>query len=591
MQGYQDDLLRDISDRLDLVDIVSETVQLKRKGNRFWGLCPFHQEKTPSFSVTPGKNMFYCFGCHSGGDLFSFVMKRDGLEFREAVESLAARAGVTIRTLNPAVSDKRKQAVEMNQAAARYYHQMLMEGRAAAAMKYLQERGIESETLEKFQLGFAPDQWNALGDYLLQKGFSPQQLKQSGLIKRSESRDSFYDIFRKRIMFPIYHYNGDIIGFGGRIMDEGVPKYLNTPETEVFSKRNTLYGLYQGKEALRRLNRAYLVEGYMDCIKLHQAGIYNTVATLGTALTQDQARLIRRYCEEVVLLYDGDEAGQRESLRASEVLASEGTRVFVVTLPGEQDPDEFIQGIGKEEFERYIQNNKVSHIEFKINRYVDVEKGLELDDKVRILAQLKPDIQGLTSELERDYYIRILAQKLQTEESLVRREVRYGRPSGAQPNRNKSLISRDNIQYGNYSLEEKILASMLRDQPVFTRVKEAIGLRFWGQEPYRELVQIYDRLEGGSLERLQEMQQMLPGSELMAPFARITFAIEENAVLNDIELGAFIRRVQRLRMQARYQKIYKQLEQLQHEGDFNSLLKFILNLDSLLNQAREGGMI
>lgn len=591
MPGYQDDLLREISDRLDIVDIVSETVQLKRKGNRFWGLCPFHQEKTPSFSVTPGKNMFYCFGCHSGGDLFSFVMKRDGLEFREAVEFLAARAGITVRTVSAAVSDKRKQAAETNQAAARYYHQVLMEGRAPAAMKYLQERGIQAETLEKFQLGFAPDQWNALGDYLLQKGFSSQQLKQFGLIKRSESRDSFYDLFRKRVMFPIYHYNGEIIGFGGRVLDQDVPKYLNTPETEVFSKRNTLYGLYQGKEALRRLNLAYLVEGYMDCIKLHQAGLLNCVATLGTALTQEQAKLVRRYCEEVVILYDGDEAGQRESLRASEVLAVEGTRVFVVTLPGGQDPDEFIQGIGKEEFERYIQNNKVSHIEFKINRYVDVEKGLELDDKVRILAQLKVDLKGLASELERDYYIRVLAQKLQLEENLVRREIRYGRTSGAPPARNKSLISRDNIQYGNYSLEEKILASMLRDWRIFERVKRAIGIRFLGREPYRELVQIYDDLEGGSLERLQEMQQMLQGSELMGPFARITFAIEENAVLDEIELGTFIRRVQRLRMQARWQKIYKQLQELQHEGDFNSLLKFILNLDSLLNQAREGGTI
>ncbi|MFY9322671.1 MAG: DNA primase, partial [Syntrophomonadaceae bacterium] len=427
MSRIYEDVIKEINSRLELVDIVSETVQLTRKGNRYWGLCPFHQEKTASFSVTPERNMFYCFGCHAGGDMISYIMKRENMEFREAVEYLANRAGVTVQQETPAVRRKRDRAMGVlaaNKAAAQFYNQLLLSAKGKKALKYLQERHLSPAIVEKFSLGYAPDSWNTIEDYLFKKAFSQEQVKSTGLIKRSDHQQNrYYDLFRDRIIFPIHDQRGEVVGFGGRVLDGSLPKYLNTPETELFSKRKNLYGLYQARQAMRNLNQALVVEGYMDCLKLHQAGIENTVATLGTALTQDQARLLRRFVEEVVLLFDGDDAGQREALRAIEVLHAEGLKIWVVSLPGGKDPDEYLDLYGKEEFLQYIQNSKVDYIEFKLNRYINSEVELNLEKRIRIISAGQKDIASLESELAKDYYTRMLSRRLQIEENLVRREL------------------------------------------------------------------------------------------------------------------------------------------------------------------------
>lgn len=445
MSIYDNHVIQEIAERLDIVDIVAETVKLTRKGNRYWGLCPFHTEKTPSFSVTSERNMFYCFGCHAGGDIFSFVMKRDGLDFKEALEMLAARAGIKLASgAGSRDQEQRKKVIEVNRAAAEFYHQMLLSRQGGVVQKYLENRGVKQETILAYKLGYAPDQWNRLEEYLLQKGFSQEYVKLSGLIKRNENRNSYYDLFRNRLMFPIFKYNGDILGFGGRVLDDTLPKYINTPETELYSKRQVLYGLYQARQAIRSANGAVLLEGYMDCIKLQQAGINNCVASLGTALTLEQARLLCRYTENVLILYDGDEAGQRETLRAIDILTEEALKVQVVTLPAGKDPDEFLEINGKEEFLQYIQNNKLSHIEFKINRYLKEEKTLNLEAKVKIVNALKKDINNLNSPIEKDYYIKILAQKLLMEPNLIYRELKVANKRQNPMDRNKTQISRDN---------------------------------------------------------------------------------------------------------------------------------------------------
>jgi DNA primase len=591
MSSYDNRQVREISERLDIVDIVGETVKLTRKGNRYWGLCPFHDEKTPSFSVTPDRNMFYCFGCHAGGDIFSFVMKRDGLEFKEALEVLAARAGV--RLISSSVSnrqlDQRKKVLEINQAAAEFYHRLLLSQHGRAARKYLESRGIEKDTIKTFKLGYAPAEWNAVEEYLLKKGFSQEYLKLSGLIKRSENKSSFYDLFRDRLMFPIFQYNGDILGFGGRILDHTLPKYINTPETDIYSKRKVLYGLYQARETIRSTNKVILLEGYMDCIKLQQAGIKHCVASLGTALTREQASLLCRYTENVLVLYDGDEAGQRETLRAIDILAKEGLKVQVVTLPAGKDPDDFMETSGKEEFLQYIQNNKFSHIEFKINRYLMVEKSLNLDAKVRIVKAVKHDINNLNSEIEKDYYIKILARKLMMEPNLIYRELRFADKGQKPVIRNKTQISRDNIQYGNYSKDEKILAAMLKDMEVFARINNSLGLNFFARAEYRSMVNIYSGLEGSQKEKLQELADIMKQEGMASAYARIIFLLEEIDI-DEVEINQFISHVQALKMEARWQKIFQQINFLKIEGDFNHLLKFILNLDSFLNKTREGGI-
>jgi len=590
MTRYDDPVIKEISDRLNIVDIVAETVNLTRKGNRYWGLCPFHDEKSASFTVTPERNMYYCFGCHAGGDVFSFVMKTRGMEFKEALELLAGKAGVELLSQPRARElDRRKKIIEINQAAAEYYHQLLTT--VPQAGSYLARRGLDQETIEKFQLGFALDQWNNVEDHLLRKGLSQEYLKSSGLIKRNDRRNTYYDLFRARIMFPIHNQNGSIIGFGGRVLDDSLPKYLNTPDTEVYSKRQNLYGLYHGREAIRQANEVLLVEGYMDCIRMHQFGFTNCVATLGTALTREQAALMHRYAENVIIIYDGDEAGQREALRASSILVEEGLKTSILTLPDGKDPDELLELSGKEEFRRYIQNNKTSNIEFRINRYMAGENMAALEAKIRVISTISPDINALDSELEKDFYVKLLSRRLALEENLVRRELARKTSGRVDASRNKTGNNRDNIQYGNYSIDEKILAAMLTNDNIFNLVKTDIGLSFFKREEYRALVGLYDSLSGRTDQPLDEMVREIEGETLQAVFARIATLMSEPGQMSKMEVESFVRQVQRHRIKARWQKMFNQMEQLNEQSDFKGLLGFILEIDRFLDHTQEGGIV
>ena len=590
MSRIYEDVIKEINSRLELVDIVSETVQLTRKGNRYWGLCPFHQEKTASFSVTPERNMFYCFGCHAGGDMISYIMKRENMEFREAVEYLANRAGVTVQQETPAERRKRDRAMGVlaaNKAAAQFYNQLLLSAKGNKGLKYLQERQLSPDIVEKFSLGYAPDSWSTIEDYLFKKAFSQEQVKSTGLIKRSDHQQNrYYDLFRDRIIFPIHDQRGEVVGFGGRVLDGSLPKYLNTPETELFSKRKNLYGLYQARQAMRNLNQALVVEGYMDCLKLHQAGIENTVATLGTALTQDQARLLRRYVEEVVLLFDGDEAGQREALRAIEVLHAEGLKIWVVSLPGGKDPDEYLELYGKEEFLQYIQNSKVDYIEFKLNRYINSEVELNLEKRIRIISAVQKDIASLESELAKDYYTRMLSRRLQIEENLVRREL--NKNGTGSPRLNKSGIFRDNTRYGKSSLEERLLVSMLKNPLIFEEIQRTVGLNIYRSIEYRQLIQSYAHLASQKNHSWEDLGSIARQKGFESAYARIMFLMEEEEELKLIEVQGIIRRIQMRRKQLRWHKLQERLHQMSEDADFDQLLRFILDVDSFINSTHKG---
>ena len=590
MSRFNEEVIREINSRLELADIVAETVQLTRKGNRYWGLCPFHQEKTSSFSVTPDRNMFYCFGCHAGGDMITYIMKRDNMDFREAVEYLANRAGVTVQKESPAARRKQERArgvVAANLAAAQLYREILLSAKGKKGLEYLQERRLSPEIVEKFGLGFAPDTWNTIEDYLFKKAFSQEQVKSTGLIKRSDQQNRYYDLFRNRVIFPIHDQRGEVIGFGGRVLDGSLPKYLNTPETELFSKRKNLYGLYQARQAMRNLNQALVVEGYMDCLKMHQAGIENTVATLGTAMTQEQARLLRRFVEEVVVLFDGDDAGQREALRAVEVLRTEGLRVWVVSLPGGKDPDDYLDLYGKEEFLQYIQNSKVDHIEFKLNRYIETETELNLDTRIRIIKAVQKDIASLESELEKDYYVRLLSRRLQVQENLIRRELNKG-SSGRSSELNKSGILRDNTRYGKSSLEERLLVSMLKNTVIFEQVQETVGLNIFRNTQYRQMIHSYADLLPINDHSWDDLGNIARLEGFASAYARVSFLMEEEPGLKPVEVQGIIRRIQMRRRELRWQKLQGRLNQISEDADFDQLLRFILDLDTFINPTHKG---
>ncbi|MGI5921650.1 MAG: DNA primase [Syntrophomonadaceae bacterium] len=590
---YDEQVIREVAARVDILDVVAETVELKRKGNRYWGLCPFHPEKTASFSVSRERQMFYCFGCHAGGDIFSYLMRRDGLDFKEALEVLASKAGIHLAdSFSKKDSDKRKRVTELNRVTADFYQNLLTVDTGCSGRAYLNRRGVNGETINTFRLGYAPDKWDSLLDYLLKKGFSVEDIKLSGVVKRSDNQNKYYDIFRNRIIFPITNYTGEIIGFGGRVLDDSLPKYLNSPETDVFSKRRNLYGLFHARDSIRHENEAILVEGYMDCIKLFQAGIKNVVASLGTSLTEEQSRLLRRYAEKVLILYDGDEAGQRETLRAIEIMSKTGLKVDVLSLPGGKDPDEYLQENGKEEFSQYIKNNRYSHIEFKLNRYISSGNMDKLDDKTRIIKCMQEDICGLETELEKDFYIKMMAQKLRIEENIIYRQY-YSNATNKlyRTSKNKTEIIRDNNKYGNYGIQEKILAAMLNDEEVFAKVKHDIGLDFFKNQHYKEIAKTIDELEGSHQDKMIRLREKATHKDLQSALARICVLMDDKDQLPDrIEVDTFINKVSNLKIQARWQKMSDKARSLGDYGDFTSMLQYILKLDRFLQTTQEGGI-
>ena len=588
MSAYFDDhLLSEIEARIDIVDLVSEDIVLNRKGNRHWGLCPFHQEKTPSFSVNQEKQMFYCFGCHEGGNIYSYLMKRHGYSFPESVEQLAQRAGIRLeqKASNPR-DQRRQQNYDLNRVAAEFFSRSLCSDKGQTARNYLARRGISQESIDKFQLGWAPDGWSSLQDYLLKKGYSKDLLKQSGLLRANEEQTRYYDSFRDRIMFPIIQSHGNISGFGGRSMGDQIPKYLNTPETELFSKRRNLYAVAQARGALREHNEAVLVEGYMDCIKLHQYGIGNVVASLGTSFTREQAELLGRYVDSVLLMYDGDEAGQRETMRAIEVLREKNFKVQVVSLPDNQDPDEFIERVGKKGFIEYIQKNKISCVEFKLKQYLKEYPGrLGLQDQLQIIQRLRVDVLNCDSVLEQEGYIRLMARRLSMEEFLLRQELKRDINIRI---RNKTGENRDTKVFVNYGIQEKILLAILQNEDYFERINASIGLKFFANKEYQKILEIYTDLKNILSFNEIIFQRRLSEAGLEGKYAAILLQ-GEGREADDLFVEEFISRVERQRNDRKWQSILQTLQESEDSAEFFDILSFIVSIEKSLTTAREGG--
>lgn len=358
MARLPEEFIEEVRARNDIVDVISQYVHLQKKGNRYWGLCPFHGEKTGSFSVRPDNQFFYCFGCHAGGNVFQFIQKIDRVDFLQAVEKLAERANMEIPEATdgggrrgPNRREQRERLLQAGKLAAQHYHAQLMAPVGREALDYLTGRGLDLRMIRRFGLGFAPEGWHGLKDALLRAGVAEQTLLEAGLMQNKEGRT--YDTFRNRVMFPILAEQGGVLGFGGRVMDGSLPKYLNSTDTPIFNKRKNLYGMHVLSKQ-RGLARIILCEGYMDVLAMHQAGFSNAAASLGTALTEEQARLIHRYVDEVVLAYDGDGAGQAASLRGMEILQHAGLEVRVAVMPDGLDPDDVVRKRGREAMQEVL---------------------------------------------------------------------------------------------------------------------------------------------------------------------------------------------------------------------------------------------
>ena len=409
---YSDDIIEEVRMKNDIVDVISQYVKLTRKGSSYFGLCPFHNEKTPSFSVTPSKQMYYCFGCGAGGNVFTFVMEYENYSFGEALSHLADRAGVQLPKIEyskeaKAKAEKRSTLLEINKLAAQYFYYQLRRENGRSAYAYLTGRGLSEETIRKFGLGYSDKYSDDLYKYLKGKNYSDELLRESGLFNVDE-RHGMYDKFWNRVIFPIMDVNNRVIGFGGRVMGDGKPKYLNSPETQIFDKSRNLYGLNVARTT--RKNYLILCEGYMDVISMHQAGFTNAVASLGTALTSGHASLVKRYTQEVLLLYDSDEAGIRAALRAIPILKEAGVTSRVVNLKPHKDPDEFIKAEGPEAFEKRLEQAMDSFM----FRVTIAEKEFSMEEpqgQNRFFEQCAQMLLELSDELERNLYIEAIVKQ------------------------------------------------------------------------------------------------------------------------------------------------------------------------------------
>ena len=398
-ERFLDELLA----RTDIVDLVSESVRLTKKGNSYWGCCPFHSEKTPSFHVVPDRQMYKCFGCGKGGGAINYVMELENLPFREAVAYLAQRAGMEMPQLggdSPGGQERRKRILEINRQAALAFHRWLKASEGARGLEYLRKRGLSGRTITAFGLGFAPEGWDNLIRALGEQGYDKRDLLDAGLaVNNKDGR--IYDRFRNRVMFPIIDVRGNVIGFGGRVMDDSTPKYLNSPDTPVYNKSRNLFALNIARKS--KAGRVILTEGYMDTISLHQAGFDSAVASLGTALTEEHGQLLSRYFKEAIISYDGDGAGVAAAQRAIPLLEKAGLKVRVLRVTGAKDPDEFIKAYGRDAFARLLDQSE-NQVDYRLDQ---LRQKFDLEDdaqRVAFLQEAAQLVSALPSAVEREIY-------------------------------------------------------------------------------------------------------------------------------------------------------------------------------------------
>ncbi|MBQ7896863.1 MAG: DNA primase [Clostridia bacterium] len=481
------EFLQELKARCNIEDVISGYVSLKRAGSNLVGCCPFHSERTPSFTVFRNAENFYCFGCGAGGDVITFVMKMENVDYMTAIEHLAARAGLTVPDdgrSTPKVNKDRY--FEMNKLAARFFYDSLIDPKNAHAFSYITKRGLTPQTIKRFGIGYADTSWDSLTGYLMSKGFDKEELRQGFLAGVSQKTGNLFDYFRNRIMFPIFDLSGNVIAFGGRIIGEGEPKYLNSSDTPVFKKSRNLYALNHAKNNTD--SSLILCEGYMDVVALQQAGFINAVATLGTALTSEQTRIISRYAQTVYLCYDSDEAGQRATKRAIDMLGEVGLKVKVVKVEGAKDPDEYIKKYGKSSFDKLLHASD-GHIEYALASISSKYDLTVPEQKLSFVNDSCAMLSGVYSEIEREIFIQKISEKSGISSDIIRTEVKKRQKKNSEKAKKDSIKEQINksIGYGdrinidsakNLSTvkKEENLLGLLYIRPEFLNASELLGI-------------------------------------------------------------------------------------------------------------------
>ncbi len=566
---FPEDLIEEIRVNNDIVDVISEYVKLDKKGKNYFGRCPFHNEKTASFSVEPVKQIFNCFGCGKGGNVIHFIMGIENLDFPEALKLLADRAKISIPETNTGVQDDaqarlKKELLEINIEAARFFHNNLMNEKNKAPLAYLLDRRIERQTIIKFGLGYAADSFDSLHRHLKSNGHSEKAIISSGLVIFKEETKKIYDRFRGRVMFPIFDIRGNEIAIGGRVMDSSQPKYMNSPETEVYHKGKHLYAMNFAKNACAK--QIILAEGYMDVISLHQSGIINAVAPLGTALTENQGKLLKKYTEEIVLSFDSDNAGQAAALRSLDLLNDIGCNVKVLTIPSGKDPDEFIKTRGVDEFRRLVSKAR-NLVDFKLDLLDNKIDTTTNDGKVKFIDNAMVILDKIDNNVERELYVTKLSKELGVSEQSIYSELakrQRGRDKvSIRQTKDTGLIKKNSVKKERKAettqerlnkLELMLLSTICLENNVYFQIKDSIKLEDIKSSEIRQAFSY-------AIERIENKSGVLTGEILnkLSPALAESFAniIQSQSVFEDNRKAALdiLKRMNLIGMEARKDEI------------------------------------
>lgn len=488
----QEKTIEEIRKSLDIVDIIGDYVQLKKQGKNFIGLCPFHSERTPSFSVSPDKQLYHCFGCGAGGNLFTFIMEIEGLSFSESAQFLADKAKIDIGTplsspsAGQAARDRsRKQLSEGMDLLTKFYHYLLATAKyGAPGVNYLNERGFTREMIERFQLGYAVNSWDAAASLIQRRQVDLDQMEQAGLIAKRGFDNKYFDRFRNRIIFPILNPRGQTVAFAGRTLGEDKPKYLNTPESSIFHKGRILYGYHLARQSIRKSNQAVLLEGYVDVIRAHQAGVTNSVASMGTSLTEDQAAVLSRAAETIIICYDSDDAGIEASFRAAGMFRESNKIVKIAKMPEGLDPDDYIRKFGGERFKRDVIGASQTLMTFKMDYFRRKRNLSDEGDQLLYIEEVLREISTLKRAVERDHYLRLLSEEFTVSLDALKGQERqiYKAAERLEERREHErpvVLSRSGrIPRAFEMAERRLLARMMRSREITDHVRDTLGGNF-----------------------------------------------------------------------------------------------------------------
>ena len=585
-----DSMLDQILGRINIAEVIAEYIPLKRAGRNFKACCPFHHEKTPSFMVSTDKQIYHCFGCGAGGNAFQFLMQYERMEFPEAVEKLAKRAGVLLPEKSRARGAASGMTTQINtclELACGFYQARLREAAGRKAQQYCEKRGITPETAKAFRMGYAPKAWEELIGYLRSKGVSLPVMEKAGLVLARES-GGYYDRFRDRLIFTISNVKSEVIGFGGRVFDDGTPKYMNSPETPVYVKGRNLFNLNLAKEALRETDCLVLVEGYLDCMIPYQEGMRNICATCGTALTQDQARLIKRFTENVVVLYDGDSAGQSGTLRSLDIFIEEDMNVRVAALPSGDDPDTFVRAKGIGALTLAVKDAD-NLFDYKLKVLKAAHDAAEPEGKKRITSEMLPTLKKIKNEVLRQDYLRRLAEEIHTDEKALQAELKKIRDENTYEYRG---IDVKKTPVHVHPAEKLLIKLMLEEKELIQRIREDLDpADFLDDRTSRIVTMMFDLATQGKDPKTNllvdcdpDLSQLIRESAMDESFS-VTDENKEKTV------GDCIGRLKQNSFMKRCRLMQEEIQSAEREKDEQKLSRLKIEFNRLIKKPRGKGKL